>query len=139
MQLLSQFQRPHTILALIYTDPCVEYHTGHAICHLITNYLLKCQHQQTLAISGVQLCPPLTINVSLPHITHMWCHHKMSLTMVYYPTVSFIFFRCLMVHTLPSRGTPLVEKVEKLSQTAICHDRNAHMETFWDHSDIFYP
>ncbi len=40
---------------------------------------------------------------------------------------------------LPSRGTPLLQKVEKLSQTAIRRDSNTHMETFGDHSDIFYP
>ncbi len=44
-----------------------------------------------------------------------------------------------MVHTLPTRGTPLHEKVEKLSQTAIRHDSNTHMKTFEDHSEIFYP
>ncbi len=43
-----------------------------------------------------------------------------------------------MVHMLPSRGTPLLEKVEKLSQTAIRRDSNTHMETFGDHSHIFY-
>ncbi len=37
------------------------------------------------------------------------------------------------------RGTPLLEKVEKLSQTAIRCDSNSHMETFGDHSDILYP
>ncbi len=44
-----------------------------------------------------------------------------------------------MGHTLPSRGTPLLDKVEKLSQTAIRHDSNTHMDTFGEHSDIFYP
>ncbi len=43
-----------------------------------------------------------------------------------------------MGHTLPSRGTPLLDKVEKLSQSAIRHDSNTHMEMFGDHSDIFY-
>ncbi len=42
-------------------------------------------------------------------------------------------------HTLPSRGTPLLDKVEKLSQSAIRRDSNTHMETFGDHSGIFYP
>ncbi len=37
------------------------------------------------------------------------------------------------------QGTPLLDKVKKLSQTAILHDSNTHMETFRDHSDIFYP
>ncbi len=62
------------------------------------------------------------------------CHHPDGLL-----PVSFVFFRCLMGHTLPSRGTPLLDKVEKLSQTAIRRDSNTHMETFGDHSDIFYP
>ncbi len=44
-----------------------------------------------------------------------------------------------MVHMLPSRGTPLLEQVEKLSQTAMPHDSNTHMDTFEDHSDILYP
>ncbi len=44
-----------------------------------------------------------------------------------------------MGHTLPSRGTLLLAKVEKLSQTAIRRDSNTDMETFGDHSDIFYP
>ncbi len=43
-----------------------------------------------------------------------------------------------MVSTLPSRGIPLLDKVEKLTQTAIRRDSNTHMETFGDHSDIFY-
>ncbi len=33
---------------------------------------------------------------------------------------------------------PFLEKVERLSQTAIRHDNNTLMETFGDHSDIFY-
>ncbi len=66
--------------------------------------------------------------------------------MVYYPTVSFVFFRCLMVHTLPSRCMALLEKVEKLSQTAICLDSNTHMEKYdfeefwskhWLYTDTF--
>ncbi len=40
---------------------------------------------------------------------------------------------------LPSRSTPLLDKVEKLSQTAIRRYSNTHMETYGDHSDIFYP
>ncbi len=43
-----------------------------------------------------------------------------------------------MGHMLPSRGTPLLDKVEKLSQTAIHRDGNTDMETFGDHSDILY-
>ncbi len=43
-----------------------------------------------------------------------------------------------MGHTLLIRDTPLLDKVEKLSQTAIGRDSNTHMETFGDHSDIFY-
>ncbi len=43
-----------------------------------------------------------------------------------------------MGHMLPSKGKPLLDKVEKLSQTAIHHDNNTHMESFGDHSDIFY-
>ncbi len=62
---------PHQDLTLfrvlIYTDPCVDNQSGHDID------------------------PPMTINVSLPHITHMWCHHKLSLRIVYYPTLSFVF------------------------------------------------
>ncbi len=46
--------------------------------------------------------------------------------------------RCLIVCTLPSKGTPLLEKVEKLTQTVVCRDSNTHMETFRDLSDIFY-
>ncbi len=34
---------------------------------------------------------------------------------------------------------PLLEKVEKLSQTAIRRNSNTHIETFGDHSNIFYP
>ncbi len=89
--------------------------------------------------SQVTFCSPLIIYVSLPNITHMWCHHKLSLSKWFITTVSFVFFRCLMGHTLPSRGTPLLDKVEKLSQSAIRCDSNTHMETFGDHSDIFYP
>ncbi len=48
-------------------------------------------------------------------------------------------FRCLMVCTLPSWGTPLQDKVEKLTQMAIRYDSDTHIETFGDHSDIFYP
>ncbi len=48
-------------------------------------------------------------------------------------------FRCLMVCTLQTKGTPLLEKVEKLTQTAIHRDSNTHMETFRDDSDIFHP
>ncbi len=44
-----------------------------------------------------------------------------------------------MGNTFPSRGTPLLDKMEKLSQTAIRRDCNTHMETFGDNSDIFYP
>ncbi len=139
VQLLSDFRRPHTVWALIYTDPCVENHTGHAISQFVTIYLFYCQHSHTLSISEVQFYLPLMINVSLPHVTHVWCHRKTSLTIVYYPTVSFVFFRCLMVHILPSNSMPLLENVEKLSQTAIRHDSNTHMEIFGDHSDIFYP
>ncbi len=58
--------------------------------------------------------------------------------MVYYPHSVICLLRCLMVHTHPSRGTPLLDKVERLSQTAICSDINTLMETFGDHSDIFY-
>ncbi len=42
-----------------------------------------------------------------------------------------------MVYTIPSRGTPLLDKVDKLSQTAI--HRDTHLETFGDHSYIYYP
>ncbi len=38
-----------------------------------------------------------------------------------------------------SMGTPLLEKVDKLAQMAIRRDSNTHLETFGDHSDIFYP
>ncbi len=43
-----------------------------------------------------------------------------------------------MGHTLPSRGTLLLDKVKKLSQTAIRRDSDTNMETFVDLSDIFY-
>ncbi len=55
------------------------------------------------------------------------------------PSTIIYLFRCLMVCTLPSRGTLLLEKVEKLTQTAIRRDSDTHIETFGDHSDIFYP
>ncbi len=54
------------------------------------------------------------------------------------PSTIIYLFRWLMVSTLPSRGIPLLDKVEKLTQTAIRRDSNTHMETFGDHSDIFY-
>ncbi len=38
-----------------------------------------------------------------------------------------------------SMGTPLLEKVDKLAQMAIRRDSNTHLETFGDHSHIFYP
>ncbi len=44
-----------------------------------------------------------------------------------------------MVHTIQSRGTAFLDKVEKLSQTAIYRDSNTHLDTFGVHSDIFYP
>ncbi len=31
-----------------------------------------------MSVSRVHFCPPMTINVFLPHITHMWCHCKLS-------------------------------------------------------------
>ncbi len=42
------------------------------------------------------------------------------------------------MNTLQSWGTLLQKKMDKLSQTAICHDSNTHMETFGDHFDIFH-
>ncbi len=50
------------------------------------------------------------------------------------PSTIIYLFRCLMVCTLPSRGTSLLEKVEKLTQTFIRKDSDTHIET----SDIFY-
>ncbi len=44
-----------------------------------------------------------------------------------------------MVYMIPSRSNPLLDKVDKLSQTAIRHDSNTHLETLWDHSDIYHP
>ncbi len=35
--------------------------------------------------------------------------------------------------------SPLIYKVDNLTQTAVCRDSNTHMEIFGDHSDIFYP
>ncbi len=55
------------------------------------------------------------------------------------PSTIIYLLRCLMVCILPSWGTSLLDKVEKLTQTAIRHDSDKDMETFWDHSDIFYP
>ncbi len=69
----------------------------------------------------------------------MWCHLKLSPSRWFITTVPFVFFRCLLGHTLPSRGTPLLDEVEKLSQTAIRCDSNTYRETFGDHSVIFYP
>ncbi len=63
------------------------------------------------------------------------CHHPHGLL----PQCHLSFLICLMGHKLPSRGTPLLDKVEKFSQTAICRDSNSHTETFGDHLDIFYP
>ncbi len=37
-----------------------------------------------------------------------------------------------------SMGTPLLEKVDKLAQMDIRRDSDTHLETFGDHSDIFY-
>ncbi len=45
----------------------------------------------------------------------------------------------LMVYMIPSRGIRFLDKVDKLSQTAIRRDSNTHLETFGDHSDIYYP
>ncbi len=96
-------------------------------CHQLFTLLPKPHIVQT---SRVTFCSPLIIYVSLPNITHMWCHGKLSLSRWFITTVSFVFFRFLMGHRLPSRGTPLLDKVEKFSQSAIhCGD----------HSDIFYP
>ncbi len=65
------------------------------------------------------------------------CHQTNGLL----PHSAICLFRCLMVHMLPSRGTPLLYKVEKLSQTALRCNNNTHMETFGEHSDniIFNP
>ncbi len=79
----------------------------------------------------------MTINVSLPHITHLWCHRKSDNSVLPYTIVCL--FRCLMVYMIPSRGTPLLFKQDRLSQTAICRDSNTHLETFGDHSHIYYP
>ncbi len=105
-------------------------------CHQRFTLMPKPPHYTNTTVT---FCSPLIIYVSLPNITHMWCHRKLSSSRWFITTLSFVFFRCLMGHTLPSRGTPLLDKVEKLSQTAIHHDSNTHMDTFVDHSDIFYP
>ncbi len=104
--------------------------------HQLFTLLIKPHIVQT---SQVTFCSPMIIYVSLPNITHMWSHRKLSQSRWFITTVSFVFSRCLMAQTLPSRGTPLLHKVEKLSQFAIRRDSNTHMETFGDHSDIFYP
>ncbi len=105
-------------------------------CHQLFTLLQKPHIVQT---SQVTLCSPLIIHVFLPKITHMWCHLKLSPSRWFITTVSFVFFRCLMGHTLPSRGTPLLDKVETLSQSAIPCDSNTHIKTFVGHSHIFYP
>ncbi len=63
------------------------------------------------------------------------CYHPDGLL----PQCHLFFVRSLMGHKLASRGTPLIDKVKKLSQTAIHRLSNTHMEAFGDHSDIFYP
>ncbi len=105
-------------------------------CHQLFTLLPK---PQIVLTSRVTFCSPLIIYVFLPNITHMCCHRKLSPSRWLITTVSFVFFRCLMGNTLPSRGTLLLDKLEKLSLSAIRRDSNTHMESFRDHSDIFYP
>ncbi len=42
-----------------------------------------------------------------------------------------------MVNMIPSRGTPLLDKVDKFSHTAVRHNSNTYMDTFRDYSDIY--
>ncbi len=89
--------------------------------------------------SCVLCCPQLTIYVSWhPSPT---CGDIPTCFWQYFITLHYhLSFQIYHDVNIPFPGhTLLLENVQKVSQSAIYRDSNTHIETFGDHSDIFYP
>ncbi len=106
-------------------------------------------HMSLLFILVIGLAPCVTIRVILvsklvdlcfPCVQHLMLVMSYSDTdSNWLPRPFICLFRCLVVCTIRSRGTPLLEKVEQMSGTAVRRDSNTHINTFGDISDISYP